>query len=291
MTQLEVPSLYGPEVDVPPATPSYLNPQSLLRRITLSYAQYARHLAFARDGRVLELGFAVLCDGGYLDDRKNMCVVLEHLNELQLRELAEAAEAFYGKSTTWMLCGVAPQDFQPIGLPRLHADNPVAYLPLQAKALHAARSEQAPTELEIREVSSAEDLYVYEHTRYGARGESGVALPKCGLPDERVLDRTNRFWVGYVGDTPVATGALFEHDGISLMKGLSVLPDFRGRGFARTMMTFRISEAAGIPMVDLDVPARRLAAKMGFVHTGMFGYWTPGQSSYREPMSTIMTCA
>jgi GNAT superfamily N-acetyltransferase len=124
-----------------------------------------------------------------------------------------------------------------------------------------------PADLEIRSVSSDEELVVFQET-----AEAGFNMP-FSLPQRLLSPRfrdhpTVSMVVGYVGDKPVCTSCLVATGSVAGVYWVSTLPDYRGRGYATAISwhAVKAGEALGCDMATLQasVMGRPIYEKMGF---------------------------
>lgn len=104
----------------------------------------------------------------------------------------------------------------------------------------------SPTAVQL--IAAVQQEYV---VRYGGPDESPVQPGEFAPPH-------GRFVVGYIGTTPVATGGVRRVDATTVeIKRMYVVPDHRGRGYARTVLA------------HLEERARSLGADRVVLETGL----------------------
>jgi len=127
----------------------------------------------------------------------------------------------------------------------------------------------SPTAVEL--IAAVQQEYV---VRYGGPDESPVQPGEFAPPH-------GRFVVGYVGTTPVATGGVRRVDATTVeIKRMYVVPDQRGRGYARTVLAHleELARSLGADRVVLETglkqpEAMQLYESAGYERIEGFGHY------------------
>ncbi len=139
-------------------------------------------------------------------------------------------------------------DLRPFGL------GLAGHPPLMARL--PATAEPPDTDLEIRRVGTADELADAERVLV-----EGYPLPELQpwrrgtLLDPSLLG-TVTVWVGYDGDTPLATATAYHDGGVNLVENVAVMPAARGRGAGAAIV-----HAATV--LEPDAPAVLIASDDG----------------------------
>lgn len=197
-----------------------------------------------------------------------MVLPLRSLTAAESIALGHVVADFYSGSTGWVVWSVVPQE---------HLDESGFFASLFANPVMVR---QTPTALEafwvegleFKEVLDDEGVRFFDHLRESAGG--GATTEGVGLQlDARVLSPRHRLWLAYFNGEPVATGALFEDDEVSLVKNVSVAPAYRRREFGKAMSAFLVRSCNALPMLDADEGAPSLYAQLGFEIIGEIKFW------------------
>lgn len=145
-------------------------------------------------------------------------------------------------------------------------------------------------------------LYAFYGERYGDEGDETVVATTDFAPPE------GAFFVGYVDELPVACGGWRArdadpadpevHDGDAEFKRMFVLPAWRGRGLARTMLAALEGSAAaagrGRAILETGTPqseAIRLYVAAGYTRIRPFGHYrsSPLSRCYAKQLVSAST--
>jgi GNAT superfamily N-acetyltransferase len=145
-------------------------------------------------------------------------------------------------------------------------------------------------------------LYAFYGERYGDEGDETVVATTDFIPPK------GAFFVGYVDELPVACGGWRARDadpadpevrdGDAEIKRMFVLPAWRGRGLARTMLAALEGSAAaagrGRAILETGTPqseAIRLYVAAGYTRIGPFGHYrsSPLSCCYAKPLVSAST--
>jgi len=235
--------------------------------MAVGLAAYGRHIATAVGGLVDEWNDVVMCSGGYKSRYKNMVVPLRPIATSVAPKLAEHLVRFYGTTNRWSLWDVFPDDLSNIGFTAQD------WSPIMERTDERVLDTPYCPGLSIQEVVDDAGVRVFERTREFAYGRTVSEDSAGGYLDARVLSNELRLWVGYQDAQPVGTAALFEHQGLSMVKNVSTLPAFRGCGIGKYMSIYAINACANNPLLDADLPARQLYVRLGFQEIGKVKFW------------------
>jgi GNAT superfamily N-acetyltransferase len=235
--------------------------------MALGLAAYGRHIATAVGGLVGEWNDVVICSGGYMSRYKNMVVPLRPISATVASKLADHLVHFYGTANRWSLWNVFPDDLSTVGFT---ADD---WNPIMERTDERLLDTPHCPGLSVQEVLDDAGVRVFERTRELANGRNILEDSASRYLDGRVLSNELRLWIGYQDGQPVGTAALFEHEGISMVKNISTLPAFRGRGIGKYMSIYAINTCANHPLLDADLPARQLYIDLGFQQIGVVKFW------------------
>lgn len=162
---------------------------------------------------------------------------------------------------------------------RPHGLGLAGHPPLMAR-FPATVTEAPKTDLDIHRVDSAAGLADAERVLI-----DGYPLPELQpcvtgtLLNPALLDTGIAIWVGYDGDTPLATAAAYSAHGVTLVENVAVMPQARGRG-AGAALTW--TATALVP----DQPAVLVASddgqpiyqRLGYVRLERWTVWVrPGR--------------
>ena len=131
----------------------------------------------------------------------------------------------------------------------------IASPPAMVVDLHDLRAPQLPIGFELREVTSDDDLKIWQETV-----AKGFHLrPEVAQMFSSVGDPSMRYFTAFIDDQPAGTTALFIHKGVPGIYSVCTLPEFRGRGIgsALTSLPFLDARAGGCHIGTLQ------ASKMG----------------------------
>lgn len=242
----------------------------ILAAMARCLASYGAHLARSMGGEVSEHEGFVLCNSGLTSTWRNMVVPLRELASVEAKELADLVTRFYDDPSWCVLWSIPDQPHLPTaGFARYPSSNPAMTL-----AGSTLASAGRPEGFEIEEVSDDGGVRLFEQLRQEAYGE---VLPDDPAPgqyfDARVLSSSHRLWVGRLHGRPVATGALFEADGVSLVKNIAVTPAARRQGLGKAMSVLVTAMASTVPVLDANDEAPKLYAALGFRVVGDVRFW------------------
>lgn len=237
-------------------------------------ASYAIHLAKTMDGDFLEWNGVTLGNPRCANIAKNLVIPLRPLSSEEAVNLAQVALEFYGKPSGWVLWTVHEQpDLSTGGFVQYPSTNPVMALP---------RSDFADVAgiegFETRRVEDAAGVRLFEEIREIARGNEFPDDPEPGqFLDGRALTPDHRLWLGYLNGEPVATGAVFESDGVSMVKNIAVAPQHRRKGLGAAMSAHVTKMCDGLPVLDADPgSAPSLYRRLGYHDVGTLRFWQMG---------------
>ncbi|QZY30733.1 GNAT family N-acetyltransferase [Nocardioides coralli] len=146
----------------------------------------------------------------------------------------------------------------------------------------------------MRLIEAVQGEYV---VRYGGRDDTPLDPLMFEPPD-------GSFFVGYVGEEPVASGAWRRRDDVEAfgttnaaeIKRMYVVPEARGAGHARAILAHleRTATAAGAAVMILETGAEQpeaiaLYESSGYVRIGSFGHygWSPLQRCFARRLPSI----
>lgn len=116
-----------------------------------------------------------------------------------------------------------------------------------------------------------EELNAALAVHYAADQRHGLAL-------EQLFQPSIRFFIAYMGQTPVGCGGVALFDDYAEVKRMFVRPTVRGRGVAKALLT-RLADAAraaGLPVLRLETGVHQIEAiglyeRFGFTRCAAFG--------------------
>ncbi len=249
---------------------------TLLRRYLLNLAESHAAPGRALGGRTLRRDDLAATDlGRPTGFMLNTVVLLRPLDDAGSQEALDELDAFYaaggGTGTVALVSAWPTPDLRSRGWQL--AGHP----PLLLRPPAGPVDTTGPQRLSIVEVDGPERL---EHwcrvTVDGYPFDELQPYQPGSLLDERVLgDHRLRLWVGYEGDTPVCTGALFVEHGLGQLWLATTLPGVRGRGYYRAMAARRIAAAGDVPLAAVFSDLSRPAAErqLGFLPLMRFTLW------------------
>jgi predicted GNAT family acetyltransferase len=129
-------------------------------------------------------------------------------------------------------------------------------------------------DLEIREAGNGRDMEDFEQVWATSYGHFHLLEPAAVRYNERVLGGGHRIWVGYIDGEAVATSVSYVHSGINLIRGVTTLPQYRGRGIGSAMTAHAMS-ASDLPRVLNSEPGvENMYKKLGFEQFSTFSFWS-----------------
>jgi GNAT superfamily N-acetyltransferase len=153
----------------------------------------------------------------------------------------------------WPLADLKPHGFAPIGHPPLMLRAPGGAAPL-ASGFHIVRASDADTLADF-ERTLIEAYPITEMQPW----ERGAYLR------EPMLESNWRFFVGYDGDTAVATAAAYVTPTVTIVELVSARPECRGKGFGAAI-------TAAATLTEPDRPAMLVASDLGRNVYARLGY-------------------
>ncbi len=205
----------GWEPDLPPE-------DSLVRQAVLAHASWATEAARLA-GRPWHDGDTWA--GGALSDRGLFANWVLPKQPVDPRPLLDEVHAVIPAGVPYLFVSAWPTpDLRPSGL------GLAGHPPLMAR-FPATVTEPPATDLDIRRIDSVAGLADVERVLV-----EGYPVPELqpftpgALLAPAILDGSTALWVGYDGDTPLATAAAHSAAGVTLVENVAVMPAARGRG-------------------------------------------------------------
>lgn len=247
--------------------------QNLVADFAGCLGRYGAHIAVAMGGESRASDRIIMSHGGFFSTSRNMAVPLQPIGD-RAQEFREELDEFHGERSGWILWNVFGDELWAL-------DFSYKFSVCIMVRTHPPVGHPMPSELRISEVVTAEDVAIFDLVRATAIDHVPANVRRGDFFDERVLSANHRLWLGYVGDTPVATAALFDDAGLSMIKNVSTLPGFRRRGFGRAMSAHAANMARHTPMLDADPAAVPLYRSLGFDDVGRVDFWAPRSDDAR----------
>lgn len=259
----------GWEPDLPPR-------DTELRRFVLAWAEALAGPVRASGGRVRRTEDAVTCDLGRPGSYYSAAVLLrppapgrwdQVLDDIE-RTMFSSGSGPVHLYSAWPTPDLSARDWNLEGHPPFLLRPPGGALP------------EAADDLEVREVTDAEDLRVWERVVV-----EGYPLPDL-LPwrpgvffTNDVLSSSLRLWLGRAEGEPVAAAASYVAHGLHVLAIGVVLPHARGSGYWRTLLGTRLATFPDLPCGSLFSDMSRPGAEQhGFWPISRFTLWVRERS-------------
>jgi hypothetical protein len=202
-----------------------------------------------------------LRDSGRPTPFANAALLTRPVADAEVDGVVDAMRDFFGSRpggpymvfSPWPLADLAPYGFAPIGHPPLMLRAPGGAAPL-ADGLHIVR------------VHDVDTLADFERTLIEAYPITEMQPWERGsFLREGVLDSNWRFFVGYDGDTAVATAAAYVAPTTTIVELVSARPECRGKGYGAAI-------TAAATLTEPDRPAMLIASDLGRNVYARLGY-------------------
>jgi GNAT superfamily N-acetyltransferase len=217
----------------------------------------------ALDGRIEDVAAygLHLRDSGRPTPFANAALLTRPLADAEVDGMVGALREFFGRAaggpymlfSPWPLADLAPHGFAPVGHPPLMLRAPGGSAPL-ADGLHIVQAGDRAT-LEDFERTLVEAYPITEMQPW----QRGAFL------GDGVLDGNWRFFVGYEGDTAVATAAAYVAPTLTIVELVSARPECRGKGYGAVI-------TAAATLTEPDRPAMLIASDLGRNVYARLGY-------------------
>jgi GNAT superfamily N-acetyltransferase len=231
-------------------------------------AAYGKHITKSVGGRIYEDDNIVMCSGKFVSPYKNMVVPLYPIMSSAITELAKQIVDFYSSHDGWVMWNSFEDDLSNANFYAEEDGNPIMESTLQKDFA----IEHCP-EISIREVEDDKGVRLFQKIREEAYGDIISTDYKNGYLDGRALGNGLRLWLGYIEDEPVSTAGIFEYGNTSMIKNISTLPQFRGKGIGTCMSSYVANACTYPPLLEADQPARKIYARLGFRTIGTVNFW------------------
>lgn len=236
---------------------------TILRRYITTFADRLMFVAQRTTGRTRRTDAAVFADpaSSYIFD--NAVLLLQPPTMADVREVVADATSFFPDDRTWVLLSAWPTcDLRDDGL------DLVGHPPFMVRPPGGA-ARQAPAELTIVRVDSAEDLRVFDEVL-----TEGYPMPAGGaITDEALLGGPITFWIGYVDGSPVAVSGACRLHGVIEVEWVATLERHRGRGYGAALTAVAATSApepAALISSDLGRPVYE---RLGFLPMFRWTLW------------------
>jgi GNAT superfamily N-acetyltransferase len=246
---------------------SSINSSEILEIIVVR-AAYGRHITTRLSGKVCEREDLVMYDGHFASPFRNMAFPNRSMSPSEWKIAIKDLTEFYGRQSGWTIWSAFPDDLHEYGF-RLAVDDPIMVRTDQTLLIEPMHSQ-----LVYKEVKDNNGMRLFEGIREAAYGRKTPAENGWnGYVDGRVLCEELRYWLGYYDEEPVATGSIFNYNGISTVKNISTLPKFRGRQFGTCMSIHAINHCIHKATLDGDPAAVNIYRRLGFKEIGRMLFW------------------
>jgi GNAT superfamily N-acetyltransferase len=201
-----------------------------------------------------------LCDLGVPSPFGNVALLERPSTDRSTPELAAVLDAFFGPSaggpylvfSAWPL-DLAGHGFAPVGHPPLMLRPPGGAAPIVDG-------------LRIEAVTDADQLAAFEQTLVEAYPAPEMQpWVRGAMFDPAMLATDWRLFVGYEGDTPVATAGAFVTPSVTVVELVSTRPEARGKGYGTAI-------TAAATLVEPANPSMLIASDLGRSTYDRLGY-------------------
>jgi GNAT superfamily N-acetyltransferase len=241
--------------------------EDLLSRTALNLAAHAEQSATACDGRVEHWHDVSLCDARSPHWYRNVATLRRRLRADESLELHRRLVEFYGSPSTWVVATVFPLDVADGALVN-HLSEELMYEP------GGGAVQVRHPDLRIREAANGRDMEDFERVWASSYGHKHLLEPDAVRYDERVIGNGHHIFVGYVDDQAVTTAISYIHDGINLIRGVTTLPQYRGRGIASAMTAHAMSTTDLPRVLNAEPGVENIYRRLGFQTISTFSFWS-----------------
>jgi hypothetical protein len=201
----------------------------------------------------------------------NSALLLRPLDTAQAGDLIARLDRFYGEKPggPWLLgSGWPSPDLSQWGLQLLDQQPLMVRLP-------GAALPDAPPELRIVEAINPAILADCERVAIAGFAITELQPVRLGsLFDARALGGPLRIWVGYLGDRPVTTAAVFADGAVNGIYVVTTLSEVRGRGYGTAVTAHAIAASAPVPAVlEASAIGQPVYRRLGFADVVRYDMW------------------
>jgi predicted GNAT family acetyltransferase len=224
--------------------------EDLLSRTALNLAAHAEQSAIACDGRVEHWHGVSLCDARSSHWYRNVATLTRRLR-------ADESVELHRRSLD-----------VPDGALVNHLSEELMYEP------GGGAVQVRHPDLRIREAANGRDMEDFERVWASSYGHKHLLEPDAVRYDERVIGNGHHIFVGYVDDQAVTTAISYIHDGINLIRGVTTLPQYRGRGIASAMTAHAMSTTDLPRVLNAEPGVENIYRRLGFQTISTFSFWS-----------------
>jgi hypothetical protein len=136
-------------------------------------------------------------------------------------------------------------------------------------------ADTTPAELELVEVSTADEVYEFEAVSVrGFGGEDDSVAPGTYHPPEVLADEAMRMFIGRVGGRAVAAAMGYVTERVVGVFGVTTVASARGRGYGTAVTRAAMLGDTGLPAVLApSTEAERMYRRLGFDAVGELSIW------------------